>query len=152
MQFRSEFFNLFNHANFALPDFNLFLSRAQRGEMDANDNAWLGLYWAGRVARFNPNTGEVREFPLIPDHKAYTAPYPSPYSASVDDKHQLVWTNDFNNGRIYRLDIKTGEPTEYLMPAPYEVRDLTVDESADRPTVWIPVYRPPSRMVKVQIR
>ena len=35
---------------------------------------------------------------------------------------------------------------------PYKVRDLTVDESADRPTVWIPVYRPPSRMVKVHVR
>lgn len=63
-----------------------------------------------------------------------------------------VWTNDFNTGRIYGVDMKTGEPTEYLMPAPYEVRDLTVDESAARPTVWIPVYRPPSRMVKVQVR
>jgi streptogramin lyase len=127
-------------------------SGPRRGEMDANGNAWLGQYWAGRVARFNPNTGEVREFSVIPDHKAYTAPFPMTYSASVDDKHQLVWTNDFNSGRIFSIDMKTGRSTEYFMPHPYELRDLETDESAERPTVWIPSYRPPSQIVRVQLR
>jgi streptogramin lyase len=127
-------------------------SGPRRGEMDANGNAWLGLYWAGRVARFNPNSGDVREFPLIPDNKAYTAPYPSPYTASVDDKHQLVWANDFNSGRLFSIDMKTGQSTEHFMPRPYELRDLETDESAERPTVWIPSYRPPSQIVRVQLR
>jgi virginiamycin B lyase len=127
-------------------------SGPRRGEIDARGRAWMTLYWAGRIAMFDPDTHDIKEYPIIPGNKAYTPPFASPYSLSVDDKNQVVWTNDFNTGRIYRLDIKTGEPTEYLMPAPYEVRDLTVDESAERPTVWIPVYRPPSRMVKVQVR
>ena len=127
-------------------------SGPRRGEMDANGNAWLGLYWAGRVARFNPNTGDVREFPLIPDSKAYTAPYPSAYTASVDDKNQLVWANDFNSGRLFSIDMKTGQSTEHFMPRPYELRDLETDESAERPTVWIPSYRPPSMVVRVQLR
>jgi hypothetical protein len=37
------------------------------------------------------------------------------------------------------------------MPAPYEVRDLEVDKTASRPTLWIPSYRPPSKLVKVQV-
>jgi hypothetical protein len=37
------------------------------------------------------------------------------------------------------------------MPLPYEIRDLTVDESASRPTVWFPAYRPPSKIVKVEM-
>ena len=127
-------------------------SGPRRGEMDANGNAWLGLYWAGRVARFNPNSGEVREFPLLPDHKAYTAPYPSPYTASVDDKHQLVWANDFNSRRIFSIDMKTGQSTEHFMPGPYELRDMATDETAERPTMWIPSYRPPSQIVRVQLR
>jgi len=124
----------------------------RRGELDANGNVWLGLYWAGRVARFNPNSGDVREFPLLPDHKAYTAPYPSPYTASVDDKHQIVWANDFNSARIFSLDMRTGQSTEHLMPYPYEVRDMMTDESAARPTMWIPSYRPPAQIVRVQLR
>jgi len=127
-------------------------SGPRRGEIDARGRAWMTLYWAGRIAMFDPDTHDIKEYPIIPGNKAYTPPFASPYSLSVDDKNQFVWTNDFNTGRIYRVDIKTGESTEYLMPAPYEVRDLTVDENAGRPTVWIPVYRPPSRMVKVQIR
>ena len=120
--------------------------------MDAKGRAWATLYWAGRVARFDPDTGEIKEYPVIPGGKPYTPPFPSPYSLAVDDKNQIVWTNDFNSSRIYRLDMNTGQSTEFLMPAPYEVRDLTVDEDAGRPTVWIPVYRPPSRMVKVQVQ
>jgi streptogramin lyase len=127
-------------------------SGPRRGEIDARGRAWMTLYWAGRIAMFDPETHDIKEYPIIPGNKAYTPPFASPYSLSVDDKNQVVWTNDFNSGRIYRVDIRTGESTEYLMPSPYEVRDLTVDESADRPTVWIPVYRPPSRMVKVQVR
>jgi len=127
-------------------------SGPRRGELDANDNVWLGLYWAGRVARFNPDSGEVREFPLLPDHKAYTAPYPSPYTASVDDKNQMVWANDFNSRRIFSIDMKSGQSTEYFLPGPYEIRDLMTDESAARPTVWIPSYRPPSQIVRVQLR
>ena len=59
--------------------------------------------------------------------------------------------SDFNSSRIYKIDMKTGQPTEYYMPLPYEIRDMTVDEGAERPTVWIPTYRAPSKMVKVQI-
>ncbi|HEY5617284.1 MAG TPA: carboxypeptidase regulatory-like domain-containing protein [Vicinamibacterales bacterium] len=126
-------------------------SGPRRGEIDAQGRAWATLYWAGRVARFDPDTREIREFPVIPNSTPYAPPFPAPYSLAVDDRNQAVWTNDFNSSRIYRLDMKTGQSTEFLMPAPYEVRDLTVDELAERPTVWIPVYRPPSRMVKVQV-
>ena len=61
------------------------------------------------------------------------------------------WANDFNSSRIYRIDIRTGQTTEYYMPLPYEVRDLTAEETAPRPTVWIPAYRPPSKMVKIEV-
>jgi virginiamycin B lyase len=127
-------------------------SGPRRGQIDARGRAWMTLYWAGRVAMFDPDTHEIKEYPIIAGNAAYAPPFASPYSLSVDNRNQTVWTNDFNTGRIYRLDIKSGQPTEFLMPAPYEVRDLTVDEGAARPTVWIPVYRPPARMVKVEVR
>jgi streptogramin lyase len=126
-------------------------SGPRRGHLDANDRAWVGLYWAGRVGMFDPNTGEVQEYPLVPGSKPYGPPFPAPYTTAVDDKNQIVWASDFNSSRIYRLDMRNGKPTEFFMPAPYEVRDLEVDMTASRPTVWIPAYRPPSKLVKVQV-
>jgi len=126
-------------------------SGPRRGDMDAQGRLWVSLYWAGRIGLFDPSKREVKEYPLIPGSKPFTPPFPSAYTVAVDDKNQIVWANDFNSSRIYRLDVKTGDSTEFFMPAPYEVRDLTVDKTADRPTLWIPVYRPPSRMVKVQV-
>jgi len=123
----------------------------RRGDMDNQGRPWMGLYWAGRVGMFDPNTKQVKEFSLLPDHRPFGPPFLSPYSLAVDDKNQIVWTNDFNGRRTYKIDIRTGQSTEYYMPLPYEVRDLTADESAARPTVWIPAYRPPSKMVKIEL-
>ena len=109
------------------------------------DDALLG----GPRGDVRPGDAQGDGAPVIPGHAPYAA-VSSPYSLAVDDKNQTVWTNDFNSGRIYRLDARTGASTEYLMPEP-EIRDLTVDESAARPTVWIPVCRPPAKMVKVEV-
>ncbi len=127
-------------------------SGPRRGDMDAQGRQWAGLYWAGRIAVFDPNKPGIKEYPLIPGNEPYTPPFPSPYTVAVDDKNQMVWTTDFNSSRIYRIDMKTGASTEFFMPSPYEVRDLTVEKTASRPTLWIPAYRPASRMVKVQVR
>lgn len=127
-------------------------SGPRRGQIDGRGRAWMTLYWAGRVAMFDPDTRELKEFPIVPGHAPYTPPFPSPYSLAVDDRHQAVWTNDFNSSRVYRLDARTGASTEYLMPEPYEIRDLTVEEGAARPTVWIPVYRPPAKMVRIEVQ
>jgi streptogramin lyase len=124
----------------------------RRGEIDSQDRLWVAEFYASQIARFDPNTGEIREYPLFPGSKPYTAPYAQPYSLSVDDKNQWVWTNDFLANRLYKLDIATGKTTEYFTPTNYELRDLTVEENAPRPTLWLPHYRPPAKIVKVQVR
>ncbi len=126
-------------------------SGPRRGDMDDQGRAWMGLYWAGRVGMLDPSKREVKEYSLVPNHRSFGPPFVSPYSVAVDDKNQFVWANDFNSSRIYRIDIRTGQTTEYYMPLPYEVRDLTAEETAPRPTVWIPAYRPPSKMVKIEL-
>jgi streptogramin lyase len=125
-------------------------SGPRRGDLDARGRVWVTLYWAGRVAMFDADTREIKEYPLLQGHTPYTPPFPSPYSLAVDDRNQMVWTNDFNSSRVYRIDIRTGTSTEFVMPEPYEIRDLTVEDGAARPTVWIPVYRPPAKMVKIE--
>jgi len=124
----------------------------RRGEVDADDNFWTALFYAGRVLRFDPGTGDSKEYPLIPGTEPFEAPYAMPYSLSVDDENGWVWANDFNANRLHRIDIETGEATEYMLPRLYQIRDLTVEEGTERPTLWIPSYRPPSQIVKVQVR
>ena len=156
-----SFMNMFRQAKIGMYDpktdtFQTFPtpspgSGPRRGDMDSRGRAWMSLYWAGRIGLFDPSKREVKEYALLPGHKPFGPPFVSPYSVAVDDKNQFAWANDFNSQRIYRVDLKTEQATEYFMPLPYEIRDLTVDEKADRPTVWIPAYRPPSKMVKVEV-
>jgi streptogramin lyase len=128
------------------------MSGPRRGQIDGQDRLWAGEFYAGQVMMFDPDKKTMREYPLINGSKPYTAPYAEPYSASADDKNQIVWTHDFSSDRLYRIDMNTGQSTEYMTPTNYEVRDLKVDTTAARPTVWVPAYRPPSKLVKIQVR
>jgi streptogramin lyase len=124
----------------------------RRGQIDGQDRLWAAEFYAGQLLMFDPDKKVIKEYPLVTGTKPYTAPYAAPYSASTDDKNQIVWTNDFNSSRLYRIDMNTGQSTEYMTPSNYELRDLKVDTAAARPTVWVPAYRPPSKLVKIQVR
>jgi streptogramin lyase len=128
------------------------MSGPRRGQIDGQDRLWAAEFYAGQVLMVDPDKKIVKEYPLVTGTKPYTAPYAEPYSASADDKNQIVWTHDFSSGRVYRIDMNTGQSTEYMTPSNYEVRDLKVDTAAERPTVWVPAYRPPSKLVKIQVR
>jgi streptogramin lyase len=128
------------------------MSGPRRGQIDGQDRLWAGEFYAGQVMMFDPDKKTMREYPLINGSKPYTAPYAEPYSASADDKNQIVWTHDFSSNRLYRIDMNSGQSTEYMTPTNYEVRDLKVDTAAARPTVWVPAYRPTSKLVKIQVR
>jgi len=124
----------------------------RRGQIDTQDRLWAAEFYAGQVLMFDPDKKLLKEYPLINGTKPYEAPYAEPYSVSADSKNQIVWTNDFSSSRIYRIDMNTGHSTEYMTPSNYEVRDLKVDTAAERPTVWVPAYRPPSKLVKIEVR
>ncbi|MEA2990044.1 MAG: hypothetical protein QOG83_2755, partial [Alphaproteobacteria bacterium] len=124
----------------------------RRGQIDGQDRLWAAEFYAGQILMFDPDKKVLKEYPLINGTKPYTAPYAEPYSASADSKNQIVWTNDFSSSRLYRIDMNSGQSTEYLTPSNYEMRDLKVETGTERPTVWIPAYRPPSKLVKIEVR
>jgi streptogramin lyase len=124
----------------------------RRGQIDGQNRLWAAEFYAGQLLMFDPDKKLIKEYPLVPGTKPYTAPYAEPYSASTDDKNQIVWTHDFSSNRVYRIDMNTGQSTEFMTPSNYEVRFLKVDTAAERPTVWIPNYRPPSKVVKIVVR
>ena len=47
---------------------------------------------------------------------------------------------------LIRLDVTLAEAAFGV------TKDLKVDTAAPRPTVWVPAYRPPSKLVKIQVR
>ncbi len=128
------------------------MSGPRRGQIDGQDRLWAAEFYAGQLMMLDPDKKVIKEYPLVPGTKPYTAPFAEPYSASADDKNQIVWTHDFSSDRLYRIDMNTGQSTEYMTPSNYEVRDLKVDTTAERATVWVPAYRPPSKLVKIQVR
>ena len=128
------------------------MSGPRRGQIDAKNRLWAGEFFAGQLLMFDPDKKQLKEYPLIPGTKPYKAPYAEPYSVSVDDKRHIVWTHDFSSDRLYRMDMNSGASVEYMTPDNWEVRDLKVDTKAQRPTVWIPAYRPPSMLAKVVVR
>ena len=109
------------------------MSGPRRGQIDGQDRLWAAEFYAGQVLMFDPDKKIIKEYPLINGTKPYTAPYAEPYSASVDDKNQIVWTHDFSSSRLYRIDMNTGQSTEYMTPSNYEMRDLKVDTAARAP-------------------
>jgi streptogramin lyase len=124
----------------------------RRGQIDGQNRLWAAEFYSGQVLMFDPDKKQLKEYPLINGAKPYTAPYAEPYSASADDKNGIVWTHDFSSNRVYKIDMNTGKSTEIMTPSNYEVRDLKVEVGAPRPTVWVPAYRPPSKLVRIQVR
>src|SRR5436305_8503825 len=124
----------------------------RRGQIDAQDRLWAGEFYAGQLVMFDPDKKILKEYPLVPGSKPYGAPWAEPYSASTDSKNHIVWTHDFSANRVYRIDMDSGQSTEFMTPTNYEVRYLKVETAAERPTVWIPNYRPPSMLAKIVVR
>jgi len=76
-------------------------SGPRRGQIDGQDRLWAAEFYAGQLLMFDPDKKVIKEYPLVNGTKPYTAPYAEPYSASADDKNQIVWTHDFSSSRLY---------------------------------------------------
>jgi streptogramin lyase len=62
-------------------------------------------------------------------------PYSGPYRAQID-KSGDIWTGGMQTDRAIRLDPKTGQTVEYLMPTDTNMRSVFVDDSTSPPTFW----------------
>jgi streptogramin lyase len=79
---------------------------------------------------FDPATEQMKEFKLP---KAWGNPYdvvPSKGGAEV-------WTGSMSNDHVSRLDTKSGEITEYLLPRTTNIRRVSVQETGPRPVLWV---------------
>ena len=110
---------------FPLPTDN---ARARRMNIDDQDRILVTEYRGNKIALFDTKTEKVTEWPL--------PPHTYPYRAAVDKNGEL-WTGGMHTDRAVRLDPKTGETVEYLLPRETNMRTVFVDNSTTPVTFWV---------------
>ena len=104
----------------------------RRGSIDSDGHYWFGEWVAGQLGMFDPITKEIKEWrPDVPWNGLYRA---------ARDKHGNVWAGGMSTDYLYRLNLKTGEWREYLLPTlGGEMRDMKIDESGSSLKIWVPL-------------
>jgi virginiamycin B lyase len=110
---------------FALPTPH---ARARRMEIDDQDRIVVTEYRGNKVALFDTKSETFREFPL--------PPYTFPYRANID-RNGDIWASTMATDRVVRMDPKTGETQQYLMPSETNMRTLYVDNSTTPVSFWV---------------
>lgn len=101
----------------------------RRGHIDAQDRLWCGQFRGNGLAMFDPKTQKITEW------KAPT-PWTRPYDVQFDDT-TYVWTAGMDNDLALRLNSRTGEFTEYLLPHETNVRHVEVQKSGALSSLWL---------------
>jgi virginiamycin B lyase len=110
---------------FALPTPH---ARARRMEIDDQDRIVVTEYRGNKVALFDTRAETFTEYPL--------PPYTFPYRANID-RNGDIWASTMATDRVVRMDPKTGETEQYLMPSETNMRTLYIDNSTTPVSFWV---------------
>jgi virginiamycin B lyase len=97
-------------------------------QIDSEDRVLVTEYRASKVALFDTKTEKFTEYSL--------PPYTFPYRANFDKNGEL-WASTMHTDRVVRLDPKTGNTVQYLMPSDTNMRTVFVDNSTTPVTFWV---------------
>ena len=75
---------------------------------------WFGEYQGNAIGMFDPKTERITEWKV-------PTPWSAPYDA-VAGRNGEAWTGSMLTDRVARLDIKSGQYTEYMLPRPTNIR------------------------------
>jgi len=103
-------------------------ARARRMEIDAQDRILVTEYRGNKVALFDPKTEKFTEYNL-PDGTY-------PYRANFD-KNGEIWASTMSTDRVVRVNPKTGETVQYLMPSDTNMRTVAIDNTTTPVTFWV---------------
>jgi virginiamycin B lyase len=115
-------------------------ARLRRMEIDAQDRVLVTEYRTSKVALFDTNAEKFTEYSL----PQYTFPYRADF-----DKNGELWASTMSTDRVVRLDPKTGNAVQYLMPSDTNMRTVAVDNSTTPVTFWVGSNHD-HRLVKVE--
>lgn len=104
-------------------------SAPRRGMIDQEGRLWFGENRGDRIGVFDTKTEKFREWP---------APTPGswPYDVTAD-KNGEAWSGGEYTDTVLRLNPKTGELVEYLLPRFTNIRRVFVDNSTTPVTFWV---------------
>jgi streptogramin lyase len=115
-------------------------ARARRMNIDDQDRITVTEYRGNKVAVFDTGAEKFTEYDLPP--RTY------PYRANFD-KNGEIWASTMHTDRVVRLDPKTGNAVQYLMPSDTNMRTVFVDNSTMPVTFWVGSNHD-HRLVKVE--
>jgi streptogramin lyase len=105
-------------------------SRPRRGRFDEQGRLWFAEYGANQIGMFDPKTEQFKEWKL-------PTPWGLPYQVVPNKDASEVWTGSMLTDFVSRLDVKTGQFTEYLLPRSTNIRRVFLEESGPRPVFWV---------------
>jgi virginiamycin B lyase len=105
-------------------------SRPRRGRVDGQNRLWLAEYGGNAIGLFDPNTAAIKEYRL-------PTKWGAPYDVVPNKDASQVWTGSMLNDRVARLDTKSGQFTEYLLPRPTNIRRVFVQQTGPKAALWI---------------
>jgi streptogramin lyase len=103
-------------------------ARGRRMNIDDQDRIIVTEYRGNKVATFDTRAEKFTEYDL----PAHTYPYRANF-----DKNGEIWTSTMHTDRVVRLDPKTGNTVQYLMPSDTNMRTVFVDNSTTPTTFWV---------------
>ncbi len=105
-------------------------TRPRRGRFDDQGRLWFAEYANNAIGMFDPVTEKIQEWKV-------PTPWANPYDAVPSKGGAEVWTGSMSNDRVTRLNTKTNEITDYLLPCTTNIRRVFVEETSGRPVLWI---------------
>jgi streptogramin lyase len=78
---------------------------------------------------FDTKTGKFQEWKV-------PTPYSTPYDAMFDNS-TYAWTGGMANDHVSRLNVKTGEVIDYLLPSETNIRRVDVDTTVTPSQLWV---------------
>ncbi|PYR86693.1 MAG: hydrolase, partial [Acidobacteria bacterium] len=84
------------------------MSAPRRGMLDPDGRLWFGENRANRIGMFDTKTERFQEW-MAPTAESW------PYDVTAD-KNGDAWSGGEFSDRVLRLNAKTGEIVEYLLP------------------------------------
>ena len=101
----------------------------RRGMMDAKDRLWFAQYRGDRIGVLDTRTGEFRDWAVGPR-------WSSPYDVMID-RNDEAWTGSMLTDFVTRVDTKSGQSVNYLLPRETNIRRVYVDNSTTPVTFWV---------------